>query len=402
MQAWSFREDIASVVPQHNLLVLSLNGALGGEKHFNNHDMVVGNLHNFGGRINLHGDLELIASNQYAKAKETVPAVVGSGLFMESIVQNPVFYELAFEMPLHKDSVKLDQWLEQYATRRYGASSDAADKAWELLLAGPYRPGTNGVEKSSIICARPAIDVKKSGPNAGFDIPYEPALLIEAEALLLKDAEKLKASKPYRFDIIDVQRQVMSNLGQEIHKKTAEAFRKKDKAAFVLHSKRFLDLLKDTDVLLRTRTEFNFDKWLTDARAWGNTKDEKDLYERAASSLVTIWGGQTDVRQFDYSWREWTGLIEGYYLQRWSQFYAMLQEHLDKGTNYDEAVAKMDLGRQAFRANDFYSKLADWELAFTERPDKVRTPITTGDEIKIASVMYKKYAELAKEYYICQ
>lgn len=400
MQAWSFRENIASVVPKHDLLVLSLNGSLGGKSHFCNHDLVVGNLHNFGGRINLHGDLSLIASNQYKKAKAAVPGVVGSGLFMESIGQNPVFYELAFEMPLHRDTVDLKNWLGKYATRRYGATSDAAEKAWLLLWQGPYRKGTNGVENSSIICARPAVDVKKSGPNAGFHIPYKPQLLMEAQALLLKDAEKLKSSKPYRFDIVDVQRQVMSNLGQEIHKKAAEAFKKKDKAAFALHTTRFLELLQDADKLLRTRKEFNFDQWLTDARAWGTTPQESDLYEMNATSLVTIWGGQTDVRQFDYSWREWSGLIEGYYLQRWKQFYSMLQEHLDKGTEYREQDAKMDLGRQAFRGNEFYNKLADWEMDFVNRPGKTRMPVTEGDEVEITLTMFDKYSKLAKEYYI--
>lgn len=400
MQAWSFREPIAEVVPKHELLVLSLDGGLGGAKRFCNHDVVLGNLHNFGGRVNLHGDLPLVSSNQYMKALKKLPNVVGSGLFMESIVQNPVFYELAFEMPLHKDSVALDSWLHQYATRRYGAPSVAADGAWGLLLDGPYRAGTNGVEFSSIICARPAVDVKKSGPNAGFHIPYDPQMLMEAEALLLKDASKLGSSSPYRFDIVDVQRQIMSNLGQMIHKKAAEAWKKRDKQAFELHSNRFLTLLKDVDELLRTRKEFNFDSWLTDARSWGITDAEKNLYERAASSLVTIWGGQTDVRQFDYSWREWTGLIEGYYLQRWTKFYAMLQKHLDEGTTYREEDAKMDLGRQAFRANDFYSGLADWELSFVSRPNKARTPVVIGDEISVTKRLYAKYLEMSKEYYI--
>lgn len=400
MQAWSFRESIAEVVPKHELLVLSLAGGLGGAKRFCDHDVVLGNLHNFGGRVNLHGDLPLVASNQYMKALKKAPNVVGSGLFMESIVQNPVFYELAFEMPLHKDSVALDSWLQRYATRRYGASSAAADGAWKLLLNGPYRAGTNGVEFSSIICARPAIDVKKSGPNAGFHIPYNPQMLIEAEALLLKDASKLSSSSPYRFDIVDVQRQIMSNLGQMIHKKAAEAWKKRDKQAFELHSNRFLNLLKDVDELLRTPKEFNFDSWLTDARSWGINDAEKNLYERAASSLVTIWGGQTDVRQFDYSWREWTGLIENYYLQRWTKFYAMLQKHLDEGTTYREEDAKMDLGRQAFRANDFYSGLADWELSFVSRPNKARTPVVIGDEISVTKRLYDKYLKLSKEYYI--
>lgn len=399
MQAWSFREDIAKAVPKHELLVLSLNGGLGGAHHFCGHDFVVGNLHNFGGRINLHGDLPLVASNQFMKAKAATPTVVGSGMFMEAIIQNPVFYDLAFEMPVHQGPVDLKEWLAKYARRRYGAASEAAEKAWSLLLAGPYRAGTNGVEYSSIICARPAVDVKKSGPNAGFHIPYDPQKLMEAEEYLLQDVERLKASSPYRFDIMDVQRQIMSNLGQEIHKAAAKAFHRKDKKAFDLHSQRFLELLKDVDALLRTRTEYNFHQWLADARSWGSTEGEKNLYEKNATELVTIWGGQVDCRQFDYSWREWAGLIEGYYSPRWSKFYAMLKTHLDNGTEYREQDARMDLGRQSFRANGFYDKLADWELSYVSTPGKARSPITQGDEVALTQKMFAKYKALSKEYY---
>ena len=85
-----------------------------------------------------------------------------------------------------------------------------------------------------------------------------------------------------------------------------------------------------------TRSEYSFDRWLTEARSWGETKEEKDLMERDATSLVTIWGADGDPRIFDYSWREWAGLINGYYLPRWQKFYTMLQGHLDAGTDYQE------------------------------------------------------------------
>ena len=126
---------------------------------------------------------------------------------------------------------------------------------------------------------------KKSGPNAGLGIPYSPLSVVQAEGLLLKDAGRLKGSDPYRFDIVDVQRQLMSNLGQAIHKQAAEAFRKKDKEAFALHSNRFLEMLRDVDELLRTRPEFNFDKWLTQARSWGDNSEEKDLFEKTQPRL---------------------------------------------------------------------------------------------------------------------
>lgn len=400
MQAWSLREPIVKAVPKANLLILDLNGGVSSQKDpCWGYSVVAGNLHNFGGRINLHGDLRLLASNQYVSAKKQSPHVCGSGLFMEAIEQNPVYYELAFEMPTHADKVNIEEWLGKYTHRRYGLVSESAHKAWLNLLEGPYRPGTNGTERSSIIAARPALNVKKSGPNAGLGIPYSPLLVLRAQGLLLKDADKLKASKPYRFDLVDVQRQLMANLGQAIHKKAAEAFATNDKAAFSLHSGRFLELLRDMDTLLRTRAEFNFDKWLMDARSWGTTETEKDLLEKNATALVTVWGADGDPLIFDYSWREWSGLIEGYYLKRWEKFYAMLQDHLNAGKKYTEEGLPQTHGREAFRANNFYDQLGNWELGYVSTPNKARTPVTAGDEIEIAEKMYRKYLALAGEYY---
>ena len=399
MQSWSLREAIVKAVPKEALLILDLRGSSTSKAEFWGYPTVVGNLHNFGGRINMHGDLALLASNQYSKAKRLNPAVCGSGLFMEAIEQNPVYYELAFEMPCHPDSIDLRAWLKQYATRRYGAFSPATQKAWMLLLEGPYRQGTNGTEKSSIVAARPALDVKKSGPNAGLEIPYDPALIIRAQSLLLEDADKLSASRPYRFDLVDVQRQMMTNLGQLIHRKAAEAFRSKDREAFTLHSGRFLGMLADMDTLLRTRSEYSFDRWLTEARSWGETEEEKNQMERDATSLVTIWGADGDPRIFDYSWREWAGLINGYYLPRWQKFYTMLQQHLDEGTSYEEAGLPQIYGREAFRANDFYHTLAEWELSYVDTYGKARIPATEGDEVDIVKRLFKKYFKLSQEYY---
>lgn len=275
MLAWSLREAIVKAVPKDKLIILDLDGSKYQSNGFWGYPFIVGNLHNFGGRINLHGDLHLLASNQYETARQKYTNLSGSGLFMEAIEQNPVYYDLAFELPLHHDSINIKRWLSAYAERRYGAKSDAVEQAWMYLLEGPYRKDTNGTERSSIIAARPALNAKKSGPNAGMGIPYSPLLLFKAEGLLLKEADRLKQSMPYRFDVVDIQRQLMSNLGQVIHKQAADAFKRKDLAAFRLHSGRFLEMLHDVDQLLRTRPEFNFDCWLSDARSWGIRKKRR-------------------------------------------------------------------------------------------------------------------------------
>ena len=77
-------------------------------------------------------------------------------------------------MPHHEGEIDINAWLDDYATRRYGAKSVGAREAMKYLLKGPYRRGTNGTEKSSIVAARPALNVKKYGPNAPLQIRYDP------------------------------------------------------------------------------------------------------------------------------------------------------------------------------------------------------------------------------------
>lgn len=401
MQGWSLRENIVKAVPKEDLLILDLNGKLSEKENACwGYAVVAGNLHNFGGRINLHGDLRLLASNQYVKANRKSPNVCGSGLFMEGITQNPVYYALAFEMPLHADTVNITSWLRDYAKRRYGGHSKQAEVAWQLLLKGPYAPGTNGTERSSILAARPALNVKKSGPNAGLGIPYPPLSLWQAQQLLLLETPKHFArSDAYRFDVVDLQRQILSNLGQAIHQQARQAFQQQNLQDFKLHSGRFLELMDDVDELLRTREEYSFDKWIADARSHGKTPQEKDQLERDATTLVTIWGPDEVPIIFDYSWREWSGLIAGFYKPRWAFFYQAMADSLAKGKPYTEEGLPQVHGREAFRANSLYREMAELEFAFINKTEKMRHPLTKGDEIAITRKLYAKYKPLADLYY---
>jgi alpha-N-acetylglucosaminidase len=396
MQAWSIRKEIATVIPKEKLLILDLNGSTAAKKEkFWGYDFVVGSLHNFGGRINLHGDLRLLASNKQQKLRKEMPNAIGTGYFMEGIVQNPVYYDLAFEMGITRDSLSINDWLKKYATRRYGGASISAYEGWSILLNTVYKIGTDGVEKSSIICARPALDVKKSGPNAGFSIPYSNKELLYALQLLLKDQQQLKGSDAYRYDVVDILRQVLSNRGQTLHKKAAQAFKEKDRTGFTKYSQAFLSLMKDVDELLSTREEFSFKKWINDARSWGETEEEKNYYEYNAAMLVTLWGPLTAEDEpviFDYSWREWSGLIEQYYYKRWQLFYQMLDTHLLNNTEYKEAGLPLTHGRESFRANDFYSKLADWEIAWV-KTKRVFDHQQKKDELSVVNRLVEKYGK---------
>ncbi len=395
MQSWSIREPIATAIAKDHLLIVDLSGNRHlRHDHFWGYPFVTGRLHNFGGRINLHGDITLLATNPFAGMAETLPNCVGGGLFMEGITQNPAYYELAFDTLWRSGPVDPNEWLHDYARRRYGAESGNANKAWDLLLTTPYKPGTDGKEASSMICARPAIRPRKSGPNAGFIIPYEPVELLEAWTLLLADADKLKSSDAYRFDVVDIGRQVLSNYSQLLQPEITKAWQRRDLAAFDEACVAFDELLLDVDALIRPRPEYSFDKWLADARALGSTREEKDLYEKNARALVTVWGpleGSEPVIH-DYAWREWSGLIRDFYVPRWKRHHAMLRKHLVDGTDYREKGIPQAHRREAFRANDFSNSLADWELDWVGTPGEISSPTTSGDEIELARRFHKKYA----------
>lgn len=386
MQAWSIRKPIATQFPKDRLVVLDLAGQ---RDDFWGYDFVKGQLHNFGGRINLHGDLRAVATNPFAKAAASHKHCVGMGLFMEGIEQNPVFYDMVFDMIWRDKPVKPDTWLHAYAERRYGGESENARKAWRILLAGPYKSGTNGVEASSIFAARPALKPLKSGPNAGFEMPYRPKELIRAWRLLLRAADDLGDSDAYRFDLMDTGRQVLSNLGQQLVREAARAFAERNAEAFKKRSGRYLELLADVDRLLATRNEYSFDRWIRSARAWGQTGKLRSYYEWNASMLVTLWGPVEDPRIFDYAWREWAGLIRLYYLPRWQMFYSHLASLLARGETYSDPE-ELVYGRHALRSNDFYASLADWEQGWIRQTHTVlEQPV--GDTVAIACELEQKY-----------
>ena len=401
MQAWSIRKPIATAVPPGQLLVLDLGGSRWqAAERFWGHDFVTGVLHNFGGRINLHGDLRQLAGHPFLSAARATPEAKGCGFFMEGIVQNPVYYDLALDLVWRDQPVDLPSWLDEYARRRYGAASGKAEEAWRLLLAGPYRPGTSGTENSSMPAARPALDPKKSGPNAGFAIPYDPVELARAWELLLAEAPKFSGSDGWRFDVADVGRQVLSNAAQPLQRRAAEAFAARDQQAFRSATSQFDTLLGDLDRLLATRPEYNLGTWIAMARRHGAGEAERDLFERDQAMLVTWWGPEkgapgSAASIFDYGWREWSGLVGGYYRGRWKLFHDHLDGLLTNGGTWTEAGLPQAYGRPALRANDFYAKLADWEWDWiTRRHELPASP--QGEAGTVAAELAARYIPLTR------
>jgi alpha-N-acetylglucosaminidase len=198
---------------------------------------------------------------------------------------------------------------------------------------------------------------------------------------------------------MDVGRQVLSNLGQELQRDTRLAFERKDREGFKQSSARFLDLLRDVDRLLETRREYRFGDWLAAARRWGTTDAERNLYDKNASLLVTLWGPEENTWIFDYSWREWSGLIRDFYLQRWARFYQFIDAKLAAGEEYSELKLPQAFGRESWKANDFYRALAQWEKSWVITPKANGSQLPEEDTVTLAVALLEKWRpELTRAY----
>lgn len=385
MQAWSIRHDIVVAVPREHLLILDLDCEFPvRHEGYWGYRYVVGRLHNFGARMSsIHGDMHRAAANGFNMAKESAPAAVGTGLFMEGIGQNPAFYDLSLEMLTRSDSVDPYEWIDAYIERRYGVSGDAAKNAkaaWKLLLDHVYVPGTDYVERGTVLCTRPCLRLRGTGPCDSFEIHYDNSIMLQIIDLL---RETDSQTEGYLYDMNDFCRQLLSNYAQKLYAEVSTAYIERRYDDFRARSRDFVALLGDIDRMLAVRPEWTIQKWIADARAHGTTDAERDLYEYNARIQITIWGNEQNSLLFDYAWKEWAGLIGSYHIPRWEKFFAMLDEKAKEGFDYPayEDTLQVFENRIIWHADDFYTKLGDWEAAWVASTEPIELPEVEPDYV---------------------
>jgi alpha-N-acetylglucosaminidase len=390
MQGWLFYHSrdfwktkeikaLLNVVPDDRMIILDLWS----ERHpvWNRTSAYFGKpwiwcmLHNFGKNINLSGCMDRVA-DQPAKTLQDSSAgkMSGIGLTMEGIEQNPVVYELMLENVWRNTPIDLNSWLKDYALCRYGKKSEEVDKAWELLSRSVYADTVTNGGAESIVTARPTF-AKNPGGTSSVNLPYHPMDLVNAWSLLLGPSEELRHSDGYQFDVVDITRQVLANYASVLHQQLILDYQNKDLTAFRTSSQRFLELLSDMDELLATRKDFLLGCWLESAKSWGTTQEEKQLYERNARDLITLWGDK-DCRLNEYACKQWSGMLCGFYQVRWAAFLREAERCLVK--------------HRTFNHKKFTEEMKSWEWKWVNSNTCFPTE-TQGDPINVARRIYGKY-----------
>ncbi len=360
-------------VPRDRMLLLDLhcehNPAWTKTEAFYGKPWLWCNIQNFGGTVQLSGSFPEIKKLIALRGEDKAGRLCGLGFVNEALGYNPVIYDLLFESAWRTEPVNLDSWVRGYVFSRYGTVTGDALSAWKLLKDTVYQRANYG---RSIVTRLPGFS------NATAAV-YDNYRLLRAWKYLLDTADVLGGRDSFRFDLVNVARQVLVNYAGVVQGRFAAAFRAKDNEKYKEAKREFLALLQDLDRLLATRREFLLGRWIADARRWGETDAERAKCEWNARRFLTLWGEGRAID--DYACREWSGLLSGYYHVRWKRF-------------LDAAGAALAEDR-AFDDSSFHRELRAWMKNWSSGGESF-SATQEGDSCALARSLYKKYHKCMK------
>ena len=311
------------------------------DREFRGASWLYGGLWEFGGRTTMGAPLYDYAVRLPLMAKHPGSRIAGTALFTEGLDTNPYAFDLYTEMAWHEDPVDLTHWTDAYATRRYGADDPHARSAWQILLKTAYgyradgnmQHGERDAPHDSIFNAQPSLTSTHAATWSPDVLRYTSSDLAPALTELLQVAPALRSTETYRYDLVDVARQVMANESRRMLPLIKRAYETKNKIAFASLTKEWLDKMELQNNLLETNQFFLLGRWLAFVPPWASSPAELDRLNYDARSILTTWGDRhaSEFGLHEYGNRDWAGLTSDYYIPRWQMYFDSLSTSLATG-----------------------------------------------------------------------
>jgi alpha-N-acetylglucosaminidase len=339
-------ELLAAVDTEHMLIVDIEQGRIARDhrdQEFHRVPWLFGGLWQFGGRNTLGAPLYDYAVRLPLLAREPSSRIAGIALFTEGLDTNPFAFDLYMEMAWHEAPVDLANWARDYAWRRYGKPDAHAARTWGILVKTAYGfradatplPGDRDAAHDSLFAAEPSLTTTHAATWSSDLLRYDLADLQPALTELLQVAADLRATETYRYDLVDISRQVLANESRRLLPLIRRAYESADMSRFEVLTGEWLRDMRLEDELLRTNEFFLLGRWLAYVPAWASSASELARLNYDARSILTTWGGRKaseDGPLHDYANRDWAGLTASYYLPRWQLYFDTLRQAMRDGT----------------------------------------------------------------------
>lgn len=292
-------------------------------EHFHGQPYIWCYLGNFGGNTTLTGNVKESGArldNTLINGGSNFKGI-GSTLEGLDVMQFP--YEYIFEKAwtLNTDD---RSWLNALADRHTGVTSEPVREAWDILFNQVY------VQVPRTLAVLPNLRPVMNKPNNRTSINYPNTALLQAWQKLLQAPDCNRDA--LRLDIITVGRQLLGNYFLTVKDDFDRMSEAKDLPALKARAAEMREILNDLERLNAFHSRCSLDKWISDARKYGNTPELKNYYEKNARNLITTWGGRLN----DYASRTWAGLIKDYYSKRWDMYLDAVVAAVENNREFDQ------------------------------------------------------------------
>ncbi|BCJ35420.1 hypothetical protein Athai_29230 [Actinocatenispora thailandica] len=332
-----------------------------------------GTIFNYGGKSTL-GACTPVWIDKYRQWRDKQDsALTGIALMPEAGDNNAAALDLFASLAWTDHAIDARDWYADYAARRYGHPDRHATAAWQTLRATAYAlDGTvKGEPQDSLFAAQPSLSATSGAGWSPDTMQYDGATFDRALPLLLAAHPTLRHTDAYRYDLVDIARQTLTNRSRILLPQIAAAYHTGDTAAFDELTAVWLSWMQLLERLVASRGEFLLGPALAAARRAAGAPGEFDQ-----RTILTVWGDRHASQVgglHDYANREWHGLIGDVYHDRWRRYFDSLRTALTSG----RAPAPID-----------WYALTD---AWARRTNSYRSH-PTGDEHALATAIHRTLA----------
>ncbi|MBQ7956453.1 MAG: alpha-N-acetylglucosaminidase C-terminal domain-containing protein [Clostridia bacterium] len=378
-----YRPEFMSKIKRCNTLVLDIDSAMHEKANgFNGCEFILGNSQHNNSHNSMQGDIDEIADNPYLECKEKYPNAVGAGLFPENLNQNPMFFALSFDVLTEKGKIDLTEWYKKYEIARYGTTDDNAEKRLSLYRKTCYSKEHSAVPVGSAICTRPQLNLRHTGLYDRVEPLYDNDDLLE----IYRSLRKLDCdNEAYRYDVINIAKQLLDNIAFPLHGETANAYRERKMEPLEEKSQKFLGIIDDVNEMLVCHKLFNASCYIDELKKLAETDDELTYFIINYIASIGLWGPMIeDNQRYDYGWQLLGNFLPCYQKIRWQKFF----EHISgqfKFLGFQEKSRKQINDRDIFTSTPFYSDMARFEqgviLTFNPPEFEEKDTLTICDNI---------------------
>ncbi|MCL5105361.1 MAG: alpha-N-acetylglucosaminidase C-terminal domain-containing protein [Armatimonadetes bacterium] len=297
-------------------------------------------LNSYGGTGFLHGDIAGLVKKLNDVAEDPQAAsCLGTWIYPEIIHYNDLFFELAADLSWDTRQVTLDQFLMDYAVRRYGeASAPNMVRCLDELRRSVY---SDGCLVSPLYQSRMGIKISS---NLEQRRKYIPALRDALKYALLEN-NRQKNNPLYADDLVTICRMYIGDVFNVVGIDLVNAFlaREKDKAC--KKARHLNELMRYQEMILITRPSCRIEPMIRTALIEPSmTREERKEAEWYIKER-TFTFAKYEQGWRDYNHRDMYELVKDYYGKRVKVFTDYLLRCLDEGTFFNPDDLQQPYGR---------------------------------------------------------